>query len=309
MIATLAVMLAAGAGWAEAIHSANIAAGIVVGKLGTAVVTREELAALPSTRRTMYTVTGAAGFIGSNLVKALNERGVTRIIAMNIFEADKFKNLIDCEIADYIDKNDFIERIQAGHFDGEIDAIFHEGACSDTMEADGRYMMENNYRYSMILLDWCQDQDVFLASSAATYGGASVVEAPQQYERLLDVEGCSEFLFSDRIIGTASRRSVLYSADRRFPLLRCLWPRRTHRAHGVSSHSTTSTGWAQRRSWRAVRRFSGYENSGSCAFSCLSTMSPRWICSSLTIPKRSSIVDLGCLGRRSFDEVWRFPLS
>ena len=103
----------------------------------------------------MYTVvTGAAGFIGSNIVKALNERGVTKIIAVdNLTKADKFKNLIDCEIADYIDKNDFIARIQAGHFDGEIDAIFHEGACSDTMETDGRYMMENNFRYSSILLD------------------------------------------------------------------------------------------------------------------------------------------------------------
>ncbi len=133
----------------------------------------------------MYTVvTGAAGFIGSNLVKALNERGVTRIIAVdNLTKADKFKNLIDCEIADYVDKNDFIERIQAGHYDGEIDAIFHEGACSDTMETDGRYMMENNYRYSMILLDWCQDQDVqFLyASSAATYGGASVFKVERRH--------------------------------------------------------------------------------------------------------------------------------
>ena len=103
----------------------------------------------------MYTiVTGAAGFIGSNIVKALNERGVTKIIAVdNLTKADKFRNLIDCEIVDYIDKNDFIDRIQAGHFDGEIDAIFHEGACSDTMETDGRYMMENNFRYSSILLD------------------------------------------------------------------------------------------------------------------------------------------------------------
>ena len=82
-------------------------------------------------------VTGAAGFIGSNIVKALNERGVTRIIAVdNLTRADKFRNLIDCDIADYVDKHDFIARIQAGHYDGEIDAIFHEGACSDTMEAE-----------------------------------------------------------------------------------------------------------------------------------------------------------------------------
>ena len=151
----------------------------------------------------MYTVvTGAAGFIGSNIVKALNERGVKNIIAVdNLSKAEKFKNLIDCDIADYIDKHDFIERIQAGHYDGEIDAILHEGACSDTMETDGRYMMENNYRYSMILLDWCQDQDVqFLyASSAATYGSTSVFKEERQYEGPLNVYGYSKFLF-DQIV-------------------------------------------------------------------------------------------------------------
>ena len=151
----------------------------------------------------MYTVvTGAAGFIGSNIVKALNERGVKNIIAVdNLSKAEKFKNLIDCDIADYIDKHDFIERIQAGHYDGEIDAIFHEGACSDTMETDGHYMMENNYRYSVILLDWCQDQDVqFLyASSAATYGSTSVFKEERQYEGPLNVYGYSKFLF-DQIV-------------------------------------------------------------------------------------------------------------
>ena len=147
-------------------------------------------------------VTGAAGFIGSNIVKALNERGVKNIIAVdNLSKAEKFKNLVDCDIVDYIDKNDFIERIQAGHYDGEIDAILHEGACSDTMETDGRYMMENNYRYSMILLDWCQDQDVqFLyASSAATYGSASIFKEERQHEGPLNVYGYSKFLF-DQIV-------------------------------------------------------------------------------------------------------------
>jgi ADP-L-glycero-D-manno-heptose 6-epimerase len=147
-------------------------------------------------------VTGAAGFIGSNVVKALNDRGITDIIAVdNLTKADKFKNLVDCDVADYVDKNDFIARIQAGHYDGQIDAILHQGACSDTMETDGRYMMENNYRYSLILLDWCLDQDVqfIYASSAATYGASTVFKEERQYEGPLNVYGYSKFLF-DQIV-------------------------------------------------------------------------------------------------------------
>ena len=151
----------------------------------------------------MYTiVTGAAGFIGANLVKALNERGVRKIIAVdNLSKADKFKNLVDCEIVDYIDKNEFLERLMSGDFDGDVEAILHEGACSDTMETDGRYMMENNYRYSRSLLDWCLDQEVQLlyASSAATYGGSNVFKEERQYEAPLNVYGYSKFLF-DQIV-------------------------------------------------------------------------------------------------------------
>ena len=121
-----------------------------------------------------YVVTGAAGFIGSNLVKALNERGENNIIAVdNLKNADKFKNLTDCEIADYMDKEEFIGQLNDGYFDGLLAAVLHEGACSDTMETNGRYMMQNNYRYSLDLLNYCQEEEIpFLyASSASVYGG------------------------------------------------------------------------------------------------------------------------------------------
>jgi ADP-L-glycero-D-manno-heptose 6-epimerase len=149
-----------------------------------------------------YIVTGAAGFIGSNLVKALNERGENNIIAVDNFKnADKFKNLIDCEIADYLDKEDFLERLKEGYFDGLVTAVLHQGACSDTMESDGRYMMENNYRYTLELLNYCQNEEIpFLyASSASVYGGGSVFKESREFEAPLNVYAYSKFLF-DQIV-------------------------------------------------------------------------------------------------------------
>lgn len=157
-----------------------------------------------------YIVTGACGFIGANIVKALNERGIGNIVAVdNLKQADKFKNLVDCEIADYLDKHEFLELVQAGHFDGALEAIFHEGACSDTMETDGRYMMENNYRYTSTLLDFCLDHETqFLyASSASVYGGGRVFKEARAHEGPLNVYGYSKFLF-DQVV-----RHRLASAD------------------------------------------------------------------------------------------------
>jgi ADP-L-glycero-D-manno-heptose 6-epimerase len=147
-------------------------------------------------------VTGAAGFIGANLVKALNDRGIDNVLAVdNLARADKFHNLTDCEIADYLHKDDFRNALGAGSFDGEISAILHQGACSDTMATDGRYVMDNNFRYSMDLLAYCQSEAVPLiyASSAAVYGDSDEFREERQFERPLNVYGYSKFLF-DQIV-------------------------------------------------------------------------------------------------------------
>src|SRR3979490_343212 len=149
-----------------------------------------------------FVVTGAAGFIGSNLVRALNARGETQILAVDDLErGDKFRNLAASEIADFLDKDEFRRRLEAGDFSGALDVVFHQGACSDTMETDGRFMMENNYRYSMSLLDFCmEDQVPFLyASSAAVYGAGTAFREARKSEAPLNIYGYSKFLFDQAV--------------------------------------------------------------------------------------------------------------
>ena len=146
-------------------------------------------------------VTGAAGFIGSNLIQGLNARGIDDIIAVDdLTEGDKFKNLADLQIADYVDADDFYDLFAEGAF-GDIEAVFHEGACSDTMEPDGKYMMDNNYTLSCELFHACQDQGTRLlyASSAATYGGSSTFSESPEFEKPLNVYGYSKLLFDQRL--------------------------------------------------------------------------------------------------------------
>jgi ADP-L-glycero-D-manno-heptose 6-epimerase len=147
-------------------------------------------------------VTGAAGFVGANLVKGLNARGHRRVLAVDdLTRGDKFANLADCEISDYLDKEEFLARLADGDFDDELGAILHQGACSDTMESDGRYMMRNNYRYSVALLEHCQDNDVPLlyASSASVYGSGSVFREERPFERPLNVYGFSKLMFDQYV--------------------------------------------------------------------------------------------------------------
>lgn len=144
-------------------------------------------------------VTGAAGMIGSNLVHGLNAIGIDDVIAVDdLTDGPKYRNLLGAQLSDYFDKSEFYTRFAQREF-GTIDAVFHEGACSDTMEHDGRFMLDTNYRCSKDLLDACQLQGTRLlyASSAATYGGsASFVETPE-FERPLNVYGYSKLLFDN----------------------------------------------------------------------------------------------------------------
>ena len=117
---------------------------------------------------------------------------------VRIFPSGKFRNLVDAEIADYVDKRDFLARLDRY---AHARAIFHEGACSDTMESDGRYMMDNNFAYSLSLLEHANTHRIpfIYASSAAVYGGSQRFVEEREFEKPLNVYGYSKFLF-DQIV-------------------------------------------------------------------------------------------------------------
>ena len=155
-------------------------------------------------------VTGAAGFVGGNLLRGLNAAGIDDIVAVDdLTDARKFPNLAGANIADYIDYRHFYDLLEAGRL-GRFDVIFHEGACSDTMEQDGRLMMELNYRCSRRLLDICEATATRLlyASTAAVYGSGAHFAEAQKNERPLNVYGYSKLLFDNVVRRRAGNSQI-----------------------------------------------------------------------------------------------------
>jgi ADP-L-glycero-D-manno-heptose 6-epimerase len=158
----------------------------------------------------MIIVTGGAGFIGSNLVKQLNVNypRMPIVVVDDLTEGIKFKNINDCTVADYLDQQDFLEKIKQNKYFSKLKAIFHQGACSTTTEWNGKYMMENNYEYSKVLLHYCLSWKIpfIYASSAAVYGIGRIFKEELQYERPINVYAYSKYLFDQYV------RSILVKA-------------------------------------------------------------------------------------------------
>ena len=149
----------------------------------------------------MILITGGAGFIGSNLVKAFNKKGRTDLIVVDdLRDGRKIQNIADCDIADYFDKDEWLELFHLEAFE-VIDAVFHQGACSDTTEWDGQFMMKNNYDYSKQLLNCCVEYGIpfIYASSAAVYGNGTVFKEERRCEKPLNMYGYSKWQFDQYV--------------------------------------------------------------------------------------------------------------
>ena len=183
----------------------------------------------------MIIVTGGAGFIGSNLVKGLNDMGRRDILVVDdLKDGTKFRNIADCDIADYMDKDDFLAQLESGAgFAEPIDVIFHNGACSATTEWDGHYMMKINYDYSKVLLHYCLEHGIqyLYASSASVYGAGPVFKESAEYEQPLNVYGYSKFQFDQYVRNLLPRASSQVAGFRYFNVY---GPREQHKGSMAS---------------------------------------------------------------------------
>jgi ADP-L-glycero-D-manno-heptose 6-epimerase len=251
----------------------------------------------------MIIVTGGAGFIGSNIVRTLNERGARNIIVVdNLTRAEKIRNLADCVVADYWDKQEFLAELRAPRI-SSVRTIIHQGACSDTTEANGRYLLENNHSYSKAILGYAQERGVPLvyASSAAVYGLSEECREDESLERPLNAYGYSKLVFDQYLRAMSGKLRAPVVGLRYFNVY---GPRESHKGRmaSVALHF-----YRQLRDNGVCRLFGAYGGRGSGEhsrdFVSVDDVVKVALHFSVQAPKGLSIVNVGTGESRSYNDL------
>jgi len=251
----------------------------------------------------MFIVTGGAGFVGSNLVRGLNDRGRDDVMVVDeLADGAKLLNLADCDVYDLVDHEMFREWLLADRNLDDVEAVFHQGAITDTMDWDGRRMMRANYDLSKLLLSWCTRRQIpfIYASSASVYGNGSVFVEERQYERPLNPYAYSKFLF-DQL--TRRLRDGFRSQVAGLRYFNVYGPRESHKGEMASVPYKL---WRQLREGDVVRLFEGCDGYAEgeqkrdfvCVEDCVAVN--LWL---LDHPEVSGIYNLGTGTARTFNDL------
>lgn len=184
----------------------------------------------------MLVITGGAGFVGSNLALALNRAGHDDLVIVDdMTKSSKVDNFLGIRLVDYVDKDNFRVAICAHEpWTNEIQAVFHQGACTSTTEPDGRYVLRNNYDYSKDVLAFCQMRGIPLiyASSAAVYGSAKSFREDVDCGRSLNAYALSKALFDIHVRRVLARGPMAQIVGLRY--FNVYGPREAHKGSMAS---------------------------------------------------------------------------
>jgi len=204
-------------------------------------------------------VTGGAGFIGSALIWALNRAGEDTIhVVDSLGTSEKWKNLAPLRFADYQEKDDFLDDLLAGRFDGRIKAVFHLGACSSTTEKDIRYLVKNNVDYSRDLARYCVARDIrfIYASSAATYGDGTAGYEDDS-ESIRDLRPLNGYAFSKQLFDLWVLKNGLFDTVVGLKYFNVFGPNEYHKEE---MRSMVCKGYEQIRDTGSIRLFMSYRD-------------------------------------------------